>query len=1151
MSAAGPIAVLCPTVWGYRNVVDSGVLNRLEAAGARVHVLLGEFGQTLPSDPQRRIRNCAALRAAPVIRSQSGKAARNALLQASFARRHGLTAPAILSDWQNRDKGLRQRLRDSVVELLSVAGSRQPFYGWQVSSEERFFERTHDLGAVTAHLAEIAPKLLVSTHCTVAAERPYILAARRLGIPTAGWILSFDNLTSRSVVPLFDHYLAWNARMRGDVLRLYPDRDPATVNVTGTPQFDFHVDAAYRSSRAETLRELGLPPGGRYLLWAANSRVFTPTEPELVAAFLRRTQDDADLRERRIVVRLHPLDDYERWADPQRRDPRLAVVRPWERTGPPPGPEAQTRLVSTLAHADVCINVASTMSLDAAVLDVPVVCVAFALGESGREHDACRAYYRTEHYRPIVASGGVAMAHTLDDLVRLAGEAVRDPGRSRAARAQLVRDECGQTDGAAGVRVAAALAKLAGLGEGAGFLAGEADPGRRAGGLARSSSRRAAAVCGIAGFWSGSDSAEPAAAARRMGERLRHRGPDDSGEWVDREAGIGLAFRRLSILDLSAEGHQPMRSPSGRYVLVFNGEIYNWQELRQALEAVPGAAPRFRGHSDTEVLLHAVERWGLEETLRRSVGMFAFGLWDREEKALHLARDRMGEKPLYYGWSGRVFLFGSELKALRAHPAWRGEVDRESLDLLVRYDFVPAPWSIYAGIFKLLPGTVLSLKEGETEPRCRPYWSAREVYEAGSRDPFRGTEREAEAELESLLRRSVGQQMVADVPLGALLSGGYDSSLIVALMQSQSPRPIRTFTIGFPDPRMDESGYARRVAEHLGTAHTELHVGDREALAVVPRLPSIYDEPFGDASQIPTFLVMQLARRDVTVCLSGDGGDELFGGYGRYVSGGRAIAATRRLPGAVRGAVTGLVEGALRLGGPPEGGSASDLSRAHTRHRLWNVVSRLGASSQEAMYHAASSRWKEPGSPVAGVAGNRRPLVDTARWARLSGLAPMMMYQDAVGYLPDDILVKVDRASMAVSLEARAPYLDHRVVEFAARLPLSLKIRAGRAKFLPRQVLYRHVPAELVDRPKRGFGPPIAEWLRGAFREWTESLLSEERLRSEGYFSAPAMRRIWRQHLAGSSLWTSLLWNVVMFQAWLDEGESGSAAAAGSERACS
>ena len=617
-------------------------------------------------------------------------------------------------------------------------------------------------------------------------------------------------------------------------------------------------------------------------------------------------------------------------------------------------------------------------------------------------------------------------------------------------------------------------------------------------------------MCGIAGFWGRTDGVEPAEAARRMSDALRHRGPDDSGVWVDREAGIAFGHRRLSILDLSPEGRQPMVSPTGRYVICYNGEIYNWAELRQSLDADTAVAPKFRGHSDTEILLHALERWGLEEALRRSVGMFAFALWDREERTLHLARDRMGEKPLYYGWSGQVFLFASELKALRAHPGWQGEIDRQSLDMLLRYDFIPAPWSIFSGIFKILPGMILSLKPSrETTTRQRAFWSAREVFEAGARDPFRGSAAEAQAELEALLRRSVAQQMVADVPLGALLSGGYDSSLIVALMQSQSARPVRTFTISFPDPRMDESMHARRVAEHLGTAHTQLRVDDREALAVVPRLASIYDEPFGDSSQIPTFLVMQLARRDVTVCLSGDGGDELFGGYGRYISGGMAVARMRRLPGAMRGFVAGFATSALEAWEPSANGGGSNLAWERIRYRLWNVVSRLGTASDEAMYHAASSRWKEPVSPVSGIDQGVRPLVDPDRWARLPGLVPTMMYQDAVGYLPDDILVKVDRASMAVSLESRAPYLDHRVVEFAARLPLTFKIRGGESKWLSRQLLYRYVPAPLVDRPKKGFGAPIAEWLRGGFRDWAESLLSEERIRSGGFFRAATVRRIW------------------------------------------
>lgn len=642
-------------------------------------------------------------------------------------------------------------------------------------------------------------------------------------------------------------------------------------------------------------------------------------------------------------------------------------------------------------------------------------------------------------------------------------------------------------------------------------------------------------MCGIAGFWGKTEGVEPEVAARRMSDALRHRGPDDSGVWADREADVALGHRRLSILDLSPEGRQPMTSPTGRYVISYNGEIYNWADLRHAVESAAATTPRFRGHSDTEVLLHALEVWGLEGTLERSVGMFSFALWDREERALHLARDRMGEKPLYCGWNGGVFLFASELKALRAHPAWRGEVDRQSLDMLLRYDFIPAPWSIYSGIFKVRPGAVVTLRPfQERRPGERIYWSARDVFESGAHDPYRGTPQEATGELEALLRTSIARQMVADVPLGALLSGGYDSSLVVALMQSLSSRPIRTFTVGFPDPRTDESGYARRVAAHLGTSHTEIRVDESDALDVVPRLASIYDEPFGDSSQIPTFLVMQLARRDVTVALSGDGGDELFGGYQRYVSGGRSIAGIRRLLGGTRGGAASVASRALQAWGT-SGEGPTDLGRERTLHRVWNVVSRLDATSDEAAYHASSSRWKEPGSPVEGIGGARRPLVEPDRWARMRGRVPMMMYQDAVGYLPDDILVKVDRASMAVSLESRAPLLDHHLVEFAARLPLAFKIREGESKWLTRQVLYRYVPPDLVDRPKRGFGPPIGDWLRGAFRDWADSLLSEDRIRSRGFFRPALIHRMWRQHLAGSALWTGILWNVLMFESWAEE----------------
>lgn len=450
-----PVTILCPTVWGYRNAVISGVLDRLEASGVACHLLLGDFGEDPGASP------CSSrMRAAATVRSQRGKAALNSLLRASFARRHGLAASAVLAEWQSRDRTTWQTARDRVVTLLSRIAWRQPFYDWQVRSAERFLERTRDMGPVVEHLRDLRPRLLVSTHSTVAAEMPYILAARRLGIPTVGWILSFDNLTSRSILPVFDHYLVWNGRMRDQVLRLYPDRVPGNIHITGTPQFDFHLDPRFRRGRAECQRDLGLEADDRYVVWAANSRVFTPTEPELVAAFVRRLADTPDLSKHRVVVRLHPLDDYERWQRTAREIPRLVVTEPWSRNATPRADD-QTRLVSTLLHADACVNVASTMSLDAAILDVPVVCVAFALDPSSAEHTVSRAYYATEHYRPIVESGGIRLAGSLEELLSLVRNAIRNPHADRDARLRLVRAECGQVDGEAKSRVAAALATLA------------------------------------------------------------------------------------------------------------------------------------------------------------------------------------------------------------------------------------------------------------------------------------------------------------------------------------------------------------------------------------------------------------------------------------------------------------------------------------------------------------------------------------------------------------------------------------------------------------------------------------------------------------------------------------------------------------------
>lgn len=650
-------------------------------------------------------------------------------------------------------------------------------------------------------------------------------------------------------------------------------------------------------------------------------------------------------------------------------------------------------------------------------------------------------------------------------------------------------------------------------------------------------------MCGIAGLLDtsrGTGEAELRAIAAAMAEALRHRGPDDCGAWVDVEAGIALGHRRLAIIDLTPEGRQPMMSACGRYVVVFNGEIYNFRDLRRELA---GLGHVFRGHSDTEVLLAAFAQWGPDAAVRRCNGMFAFGLWDRVGRRLLLARDRLGEKPLYYGRMGRFFLFGSELKALRAHPAFRGEVDRDALALYLRHNYIPAPYSIYRGVRKLPPGTMLWVEaDGAGAPgEPEPYWSAKEMAERGVADPFRGSAEEAVAELEALLRDAVGLRMVADVPLGAFLSGGIDSSTIVALMQFQSNRPVKTFSIGFHETGYNEAEHAKVVARHLGTDHTELYVTPEEAMSVIPRLPALYDEPFSDSSQIPTFLVSELARRHVTVSLAGDGGDELFGGYGRYFLCrdlwqriGRFPATGRRVLAAALAAVGGCLAAAV----PPC--AATGSTSIHGRpgrlgDKLQKLAEVLAFDSPEALYLRLVSHWKSPDRVVVGAGEPPTALTDRRRWADLPELVARLMYLDMVTYLPDDILVKVDRASMGVGLEARVPLLDHRVVEFAWRLPLSMKIRDGQGKWLLRQVLYRYVPKEIVDRPKMGFGVPIGAWLRGPLREWAESLLDERRLREEGYFDPRPIREKWREHLSGKHDWQYYLWDILMFQAWLGE----------------
>ncbi len=644
-------------------------------------------------------------------------------------------------------------------------------------------------------------------------------------------------------------------------------------------------------------------------------------------------------------------------------------------------------------------------------------------------------------------------------------------------------------------------------------------------------------MCGIAGFLNlngGLSTYNARETALDMASALHHRGPDDDGVWLDEQAGVTLSHRRLAILDLSPEGRQPMVSACGRYVIAFNGEIYNHIELRRDLENT-GIALSWRGHSDTETLLAAISAWGLETSLQNFVGMFAFALWDRQDRTLHLARDRFGEKPLYYGRMGNVFLFGSELKALRQHPAWRGEIDRGVLALFMRYSYVPAPHSIYKGISKLPPGTYLSLGPtswGDGVPKS--YWSLSKVVELGAENPFRGSDQEATARLDTLLRAAIAGQMVADVPLGAFLSGGVDSSLVVALMQAQSRRPVKTFSIGFDEPQYNEAEYAKAVALHLGTEHTEFYVRADEAREVIPQLSSIYDEPFADSSQIPTFLVSRLARRHVTVALSGDGGDELFGGYNRYLWAERIWHHARKLPAFSRRALAQ----AITLLPPQAWDWLFGFIKQGVRHQLpgdkmHKLAGLINAKSADAMYRNMVSHWEPQSSVVLG--GHEPPtlLSDSSRWAAVPEYVSRMMFLDGVSYLPDDILVKVDRAAMAVGLEGRMPLLDHRVAEFAWQLPKLMKIRDGGSKWLLRQVLYGYVPESLIDRPKMGFGVPIGAWLRGPLSNWADDLLDESRLLREGFLNPVPIRKVWREHLSGRRNWQYKLWNILMFEEWL------------------
>lgn len=647
-------------------------------------------------------------------------------------------------------------------------------------------------------------------------------------------------------------------------------------------------------------------------------------------------------------------------------------------------------------------------------------------------------------------------------------------------------------------------------------------------------------MCGLAGYIGAGHSGEDI--GRRMADALFNRGPDDAGAWHETmtnpmdDTEVVLAHRRLSVLDLSPAGHQPMISASGRYVIVFNGEIYNHLELRKALSGIA-----WRGHADTETILAAVEAWGIEATLPRLSGMFALALWDRFRRELILTRDRLGEKPLYYGWQGNSFLFGSELKALAAHPAWRPMLDRNALSLYMRYGYVPMPHTIWQGVKKLLPGSYLRLSPmvgnaaNAVTPEPTFYWRAGVAAAIPQREDL--DDEAAATELDALLHQAIGAQMVADVPLGAFLSGGIDSSTIVALMQVQSARPVRSFSIGFDEAGYNEAIYAKAVAAHLGTEHTELYLSASDALAVIPRLAEMYDEPFGDSSQIPTHLVAAMARRHVTVCLSGDGGDELFGGYNRYFWGRSIWRRIGHLPSFLR-----ILAGRAIETLPPQ--MWDHLGKALPRRwqqptlgdRLHKLAAVIDAADADDLYRRLISQHRERSSIViGGTEGAFWAENETAAFsvsARGGDFTARMMFQDLVGYLPDDILAKVDRAAMAVSLETRIPLLDHRLVEFAWRLPLHMKLRDGQGKWLLRQVLYRYVPRELIERPKQGFGVPIDSWLRGPLRDWAEALLDESRLRREGYLRPEPIRQRWQEHLSGRRNWQHWLWNVLMFQAW-------------------
>ncbi|WP_394180948.1 asparagine synthase (glutamine-hydrolyzing) [Marinomonas posidonica] len=635
-------------------------------------------------------------------------------------------------------------------------------------------------------------------------------------------------------------------------------------------------------------------------------------------------------------------------------------------------------------------------------------------------------------------------------------------------------------------------------------------------------------MCGIVGFLGKYTS--PDIDLSNMVNAIRHRGPDDQGIWFDQSAGIGLAHARLSIVDLSPAGHQPMESSSERYVLVFNGEIYNHHLLRAELETC--GFNFWRGHSDTETLLAAIELWGLEATLKKSKGMFAIALWDKQSGTLSLARDRMGEKPLYYGWVNGNFVFSSELKALKTLPKFNNSISHDALALYLRYNAIPAPYSIYENLYKLEPGSIASVQLGDDSVKKSIYWSTVEVQRSGMKSPFSGTENDAVVRLEKTLKSAVALQMSADVPLGAFLSGGVDSSAIVALMQAQSMKKIKTFSIGFDDKAYNEAEHARAVAQHLGTEHYDMYVSGQDALDVIPKLPYIYDEPFADSSQIPTYLVSQIAKKKVTVSLSGDAGDELFGGYNRYTMTNNIWKYLSPIPVPLRKLVSSGIQSVspehwsklLNIINPSNKPQIKIGDKLHKGARV------LSSKNVDELYDRLISGIDEPEE---WLKNKKKVILDKVDLSFLKTIESMMA-RDMVGYLPTDILTKVDRAAMAVSLETRVPFLDPSVIELAASFPLEYKIRDGVGKWVLREVLYKHVPEELIERPKMGFGVPLAEWLRGPLKDWAENLLDKNRLHDQGFFDVSVVHRKWQEHVSGKRNWQTQLWAVLIFQAWLD-----------------